>query len=205
MRTPAPGALDAGALRGGRPPRAHRPRNWAIGGSNGGIRRRTPAREPGASALATRARRAHRGENGDAISSARFDARSSPRARRKTATRPARDLAFAGRGGIAPPMTQPRARSLGAVVAGEAFGLLGRCASRSRYLGAIGAVRAKRGWAVTVFDRGELWGVLNIESASRARTVKRDTRSGRCGPARRALACVWAFSGSTRTVGRATR
>jgi diguanylate cyclase (GGDEF)-like protein len=106
-------------------------------------------------------------------------------------------VAFAGPRGLAPPMTQPAGVGvLGAVVAGERSVLLGDVRAEARYLGAPGSPDVRSELAVPVFDRGELWGVLNLESDRVDAYGDDDLRLLRAVSVQlaRALACVWAFS-----------
>ena len=106
-------------------------------------------------------------------------------------------VAFAGPQALAPPTTQPAdAGILGAVVADEQPLVVGDVRRDARYIGLPELPDVRSELAVPVFDRGELWGVLNLES-DRADAYSPDDLhfvqavSVQLG---RALACVWALS-----------
>lgn len=106
-------------------------------------------------------------------------------------------VAFAGPQALAPPTTQPAdAGILGAVVADEQPLVVGDVRRDPRYIGLPELPDVRSELAVPVFDRGKLWGVLNLES-DRADAYSPDDLhfvqavSVQLG---RALACVWALS-----------
>ncbi len=106
-------------------------------------------------------------------------------------------VSFAGPRALAPPPTQPAgAGILGAVVTSERPVVAGDVRDDARYVGLPELPDVRSELAVPVFDRGELWGVLNLESDRVDAYGDDDLRlvqavSEQLG---RALACVWAFA-----------
>jgi putative methionine-R-sulfoxide reductase with GAF domain len=106
-------------------------------------------------------------------------------------------VAFAGPGALEPPTTQPAdAGILGAVVAEEHPVVVGDVRRDPRYIGMPELPDVRSELAVPVFDRGELWGVLNLESDRAHAYTKDELRIVQAVSVQlgRALACVWAFS-----------
>jgi diguanylate cyclase (GGDEF)-like protein len=105
--------------------------------------------------------------------------------------------AFAGPRALAPPMTQPAgAGILGAVVSAERSVLVADVRADDRYIGLPELPDIRSELAVPVFNRGELWGVLNLESDRVDAYGDDDLRLMRAVSVQlgRALACVWAFA-----------
>jgi diguanylate cyclase (GGDEF)-like protein len=106
-------------------------------------------------------------------------------------------VAFAGPRALAPPTTQPAdAGILGAVVADEHPLMVGDVRRDARYIGIPELPDVRSELAVPVFDRGELWGVLNLESDRADAYVPEDLHFVQAVSVQlgRALACVWALS-----------
>jgi diguanylate cyclase (GGDEF)-like protein len=106
-------------------------------------------------------------------------------------------VSFAGPRGLWPPMAQPAgAGILGAVVAGEHPVVVGDVRDDPRYIGFPELPDVRSELAVPVFDRGQLWGVLNLESDRVDAYTHDDLHLVQAVAVQlaRALACVWAFS-----------
>jgi diguanylate cyclase (GGDEF)-like protein len=106
-------------------------------------------------------------------------------------------VTFAGPRALAPPLTQPAgAGILGAVAAAERSVLVGDVRDDPRYIGLPELPDVRSELAVPVFDRGELWGVLNLESDRVDAYGDDDLRLMRAVSVQlgRAFACVWALA-----------
>jgi diguanylate cyclase (GGDEF)-like protein len=106
-------------------------------------------------------------------------------------------VSFAGPRTLELPTTQPAgAGVLGAVVAAEHPVLVGDVRRDARYIGLPELPDVRSELAVPVFDRGELWGVLNLESDRIDGYTHDDLHLVQAVSVQlgRALACVWAFS-----------
>jgi HD-GYP domain-containing protein (c-di-GMP phosphodiesterase class II) len=106
-------------------------------------------------------------------------------------------VTFAGPRALAPPLTQPAgAGILGAVAAAERSVLVGDVRADPRYIGLPELPEVRSELAVPVFDRGELWGVLNLESDRVDAYGDDDLRLMRAVSVQlgRAFACVWALA-----------
>ena len=106
-------------------------------------------------------------------------------------------VAFAGPRALTPPTTQPAgAGILGAVVAGRQPVLVGDVRRDPRYIGVPELPDVRSELAVPILDRGQPWGVLNLESDRVDAYTHGDLRLVQAVSVQlgRALACVWAFS-----------
>ena len=106
-------------------------------------------------------------------------------------------VAFAGPPALAPPPQQPaHAGILGAVIDREEPVMVGDVHADERYLGFSDLPAVRSQLAVPVFERGEVWGVLNLESDRVNAYTQDDLRLVQAVAVQlgRALGAVWALA-----------